>query len=90
LKSSHSKRYIFCPVLSNYKQINDLRKRAQYAAIGVAEYWLVDPGHDRVIVLELRGEDYVEIGTFHNEAAIVSSRFPKLRLNVAQIMADLD
>jgi hypothetical protein len=43
-----------------------------------------------VIVLELRGEDYVEIGTFHNEAAIVSSRFPKLRLNVAQIMADLD
>jgi Uma2 family endonuclease len=74
----------------NNRERDDQRKRAQYAAIGVAEDWLVDPSHDRVIVLDLRGDDYVETGTFQNEAAIASSRFPKLFLNVAQIMADLD
>lgn len=47
-----------------------LHKRAQYAAIGVAEYWLLDPIAQTVMVLSLEGGAYREIGVFGKEAAL--------------------
>lgn len=41
-----------------------INKRAQYAAIGVPEYWLIDPQAKTVMVLALEEDDYREIGTF--------------------------
>ncbi|WP_017296840.1 Uma2 family endonuclease [Nodosilinea nodulosa] len=60
-------------------------KRAQYAAIGVPEYWLIDPIAQTVMVLSLDGEAYREIGVFGLQGAVVSVEFPDLTLGVRQI-----
>ncbi|MBE9135607.1 Uma2 family endonuclease [Nodosilinea sp. LEGE 07088] len=60
-------------------------KRAQYAAIGVPEYWLVDPAAQTVMVLSLAGETYQEVGVFGLQRAIASVEFPDLTLKASQI-----
>lgn len=60
-------------------------KRAQYAALRVPEYWLVDPAAKTVMVLSLAGEIYQEIGVFGLQRAIASVEFPDLTLKASQI-----
>lgn len=60
-------------------------KRAQYAGIGVPEYWLVDPAAQTVMVLSLAGETYQEVGVFGLQRAIASVEFPDLTLKASQI-----
>jgi Uma2 family endonuclease len=62
-----------------------VQKRAQYAAIGVPEYWLVDPVAQTVTVLTLAEADYQEVGVFGTPAAIISVEFPDLALTVEQL-----
>ncbi len=62
-----------------------INKRAQYAAIGVLEYWILDPTSKTVLVLKLDGEAYQEIGQFQGEERIPSTTFPALTLTVSQI-----
>jgi Uma2 family endonuclease len=50
-----------------------INKRAQYAAIAVPEYWLIDPIAGTVLVLQLQGDDYETIGLFSGGEAIGSS-----------------
>jgi Uma2 family endonuclease len=73
------------PGKSNYDR-DFINKRAQYAAIDVPEYWQIDPQTRSVMVLELRENDYQEVGTFEGDDAIVSPIFPELNLTVAQIL----
>ncbi len=61
------------------------QKRAQYAAIGVPEYWLINPVAQTVMVLTLCGEGYQEVGVFGIQAAIASVEFPDLALRVEQL-----
>ncbi|MGG6241472.1 Uma2 family endonuclease [filamentous cyanobacterium CCT1] len=60
-------------------------KRGQYAALGVPEYWLVDPAAQTVMVLSLAGETYQEVGVFGLQRAIASVEFPDLTLKASQI-----
>jgi Uma2 family endonuclease len=62
-----------------------INKRAQYAAIGIPEYWLIDPSERAVTVLELQGDEYREIGIFKNSDRIVSPAFPALALTAEQV-----
>lgn len=64
-----------------------IHKRAQYAAIGVPEYWLADPVAQTVMVLSLAGEAYREVGVFAKQEAIASVEFARLELKVKQIFA---
>jgi Uma2 family endonuclease len=64
-----------------------INKRAQYAAIGVPEYWLIDPSERSVTVLELQGDDYQEIGVFRENDRIFSPTFPDLELTAEQVFA---
>lgn len=63
------------------------RKRDQYAACGIPEYWIIDPQAQAVTVLRLDLGKYVEIGVFQNGDAICSSVFPELGLTVQQVMS---
>ncbi|MEZ2230483.1 Uma2 family endonuclease [Microcoleus sp.] len=63
------------------------RKRAQYAARGIAEYWAIDPIEQVVTVLRLLDGQYVEVGVFRDGEAIVSPMFPQLSLTVQQILS---
>lgn len=62
-----------------------IHKRAQYAAIGVPEYWLLDPVAQTAMVLALEGAAYREIGVFGKAEGIASIEFPELELTVEQI-----
>jgi Uma2 family endonuclease len=62
-----------------------IHKRAQYSAIAIPEYWLIDPLAQTVTVLTLKGDDYQEVGVFGNDEAIASIELPELELNVGQL-----
>jgi Uma2 family endonuclease len=63
-------------------------KRAQYAAIALPEYWLIDPGTKSITVLYLQDDDYDEIGTFKGDECVNSPTLPMLMLTAEQIFAD--
>jgi Uma2 family endonuclease len=62
-----------------------IAKRLQYQDCGIAEYWIVDPNTQTILVLELTGNNYQEIGSFSGEEQLVSPQFKKLNLTAAQI-----
>ena len=60
-------------------------KRAEYAARGIVEYWIVDPIQAQVTVLK-RVEGLYEESIYRGEEEIVSPLFPELELKAAQIL----
>ncbi len=61
-------------------------KRAEYAALEIPEYWIVDPLEQKVTVLQFNEGLYDET-VFTGEQQIESPTFPELALTVAQILA---
>lgn len=64
-----------------------VRKRDQYAAIGIPEYVIVDPEEQTVIVLVLEQGNYCEFGCYRDDQSVISPTFPNLALTVNQIFA---
>ncbi len=62
-----------------------IAKRLQYQDCGIPEYWIIDPETRTILVLELVGKIYREIGNFASEDLVVSPQFSQLNLKVAQI-----
>ncbi len=60
-------------------------KRKQYAAIGIPEYWIIDPIEQRVMVLRLESGEYIE-SIFSGSDRIISPTFPQLELTAEQIL----
>ena len=75
-------------VVSDSDPNRDLRrKRVEYAAAGISEYWIVDPrpGHRRIAVLVLEGGAYR--GEFVGEGGVVESALlPGFTLAVAECL----
>ena len=69
----------------NYKRDYE-SKRNQYAAIGIPEYWLVDPEREWVKVGTLTDGAY-QFATFRGDDAIASPTFPKLKLTAAAVLS---
>lgn len=51
-------------------------KRNEYAQAGIPEYWIVDPQEERVHVLCLDGDSYVEHGRFNRGDRATSALLP--------------
>ncbi len=62
-----------------------IAKRLQYQDCGIPEYWIIDPETRTILVLELVGITYSEIGNFASEDLVLSPQFSQLNLKVAQI-----
>jgi Uma2 family endonuclease len=62
-------------------------KRADYAAAGVPEYWIVDKDLRQVLVLRLEDGAYVEHGTFGPGDRATSHRLPGLAVAVDDVLA---
>ena len=60
-------------------------KRSEYAARGIAEYWIVDPQINAVTVLILVDGFYEET-RFTRNISIVSNIFPELQLTPEQVL----
>ncbi|MGB5635722.1 MAG: Uma2 family endonuclease [Waterburya sp.] len=62
-----------------------IAKRSQYQDCGIPEYWIIDPNTQTVLVLELTGKTYTEVGSFSDREQVRSSQFSELNLTAAQI-----
>ena len=61
-------------------------KRSEYAARGIAEYWIVDPELNRVTVLSLV-DGFYEEAVFEGDKPISSSIFKQLSLTAERIFS---
>lgn len=62
-------------------------KRQEYAAAGIAEYWIVDPEQQRITVLALEGQTYREHGVFAPGARATSVLLPGFGVDVQAAFA---
>ena len=62
-----------------------IAKRSQYQDCGIPEYWIVDPDAQTLLVLELTGKTYTEVGSFSGKEQVLSPQFRGLNLKVEQI-----
>jgi Uma2 family endonuclease len=60
-------------------------KRSEYAARGIAEYWIVDPERVQVVVLTLVDGLYEE-AIYQDDERLVSQTFPTLELTAKQVL----
>jgi Uma2 family endonuclease len=62
-------------------------KRQEYAAAGIAEYWIVDPLERHIIVLVLEGKTYREHGIFLSGSVATSVLLPGFTASVDAVFA---
>lgn len=73
-------------VVSPNQENRDYRyKRSEYAARGIAEYWIIDPIAQKVTVLEWV-EGFYEEQVYMGEQAIASPLFADLKLTVTEVL----
>lgn len=60
-------------------------KRSEYAARGIAEYWIVDPVQNKITVLSLV-EGFYEEFTYAGDDLIKSAVFPEIEIKVSDIL----
>jgi Uma2 family endonuclease len=75
---------IVVPGRENYDR-DDVDKRAEYAARGILEYWIVDPQRDVVLVLKLEGDRYAETACT-GRSRIPSPTFPTLSITATEVL----
>lgn len=67
-----------------------VEKRAEYAAAGISEYWIVDPEQRTITALTLAGQAYVEQGVFHAGDFAASSLLEGFSVRVDEVFAKCD
>lgn len=73
-------------VVSPDKPERDLvLKRQDYAAAGVAEYWIVNPANETILVLVLNKKRYRRLGSFARGSVARSSLLQGFQLGVNQV-----
>jgi Uma2 family endonuclease len=80
-----------CEILSPSNARHDLvTKRRLYAKHGITHYWLVDPEARTLLALELRGEQWVELGFFGDEDSASIAPFEAVELSIGRLFLPID
>jgi Uma2 family endonuclease len=66
---------------------NLVDKRLEYARARIAEYWIVDPEEEQIVVLRLVGKEYVVHGDFRKGDVARSHLLPGFTVDVSAILA---
>ena len=75
-------------VLSPSTRTYDLvRKRADYARVGVGELWLIDPDGPTAYVLRREGTEFVLVEDLDADGLFTSSQLPGLALRLGALLA---
>jgi Uma2 family endonuclease len=61
-------------------------KRSEYAALGIPEYWIVDPLEAKITLLQLE-EGFYDETVLHDRQPLCSPLFPDLTLTPEQVWA---
>ena len=61
------------------------KSKAEYQNTGIPEYWIVDPIEQKITVLVLDKGSYTKT-VFAGDEAIISSRFPQLKVTAEEIL----
>lgn len=78
---------LIAEVVSPESVARDYRyKRSEYAALGVPEYWIVDPLTAKISLL-LWQEGWYEVTEYQADAGLISPTFPGLTLTTDQILS---
>ena len=73
-------------VVSPKQEKRDYRfKRSEYAARGIAEYWIVDPIKQQITILELV-DGFYEEKAYQNSDRLNSPLFPNTDLTAEQVL----
>ncbi len=67
------------------KERDYIAKRIQYQDCGIPEYWIVDPQTQTILVLELKDNSYLEVGSFSGYDLLQSPSFSELNLKVSDV-----
>lgn len=62
-----------------------IAKRIQYQDCAIPEYWIVDPESQSILVLELKGNTYTEVGSFSGDELVLSPGFKDINLKVSAV-----
>lgn len=62
-----------------------IAKRYQYQDCRIPEYWIVDPQAQTILVLELTGTSYTEVGSFSGNNDVSSPEFKELDWQVSEV-----
>ncbi len=62
-----------------------IAKRTQYQDCRIPEYWIVDPQTQTILILELTGDTYTEVGSFSNDDLLPSPGFRELNLKASEV-----
>jgi Uma2 family endonuclease len=77
-------------ILSPATRGNDVfLKKAAYARLGVAEYWIVDPDLARIEVFRLKEAGYDQGLLFDRSATLSSPSFPQIAVPLEPLFAPL-
>ncbi|MBW4524317.1 MAG: Uma2 family endonuclease [Phormidium tanganyikae FI6-MK23] len=73
-------------LLRRYRKGRDYRyKRSEYAARGIAEYWVIDPDEAQITLLTLV-DGFYEAVVLRGSDRIQSAQLPELQLTIEQVM----
>lgn len=63
-----------------------VKKRSDYAAAGIAEYWIIDPQERKITVLKLAGKTYAVHGEYSRDAKAESALLEGFAVDVAEVL----
>jgi Uma2 family endonuclease len=79
-------RYKRCSAVLGISPMSDcIKKRSEYAARGIGEYWIIDPQQSQVMLLTLVDGLYEEV-VYLKSDRLVSATFPTLELTAQNIL----